>query len=267
MSKQTGLIKLKGNIGGISFYKSNGDDLARMTNGPSKERIANDASFQRTRENNIEFGGSATAAKSIRVALSTALQDKTDVHMTARLVKILKDVLNKSTGTRGQRSIQLSANRAMLEGFDFDVNTSFANVFIAPYTIAPNAARNQCVITVPNFIPSSFVKAPTGATHFRLVSAIGVESDFNFNTVTAHYEPTDVTLNQLNAIVYSATTALNVTTPVTFTLTAVLPGTPAPTMTATVSVLQCLGIEFFQRIGTVDYILAQDNCIKVVKVF
>jgi hypothetical protein len=44
-----------------------------------------------------------------------------------------------------------------------------------------------------------------------------------------------------------------------------LPGTP--TMTATSSVLQCLGIEFYQRVGTVDYLLAQGNCMKVVKVF
>ena len=59
MSKQKGLIKLEGNIGGISFYVSDGEYLARMANGPSKERIANDPAFKRTRENNKEFGGSA----------------------------------------------------------------------------------------------------------------------------------------------------------------------------------------------------------------
>jgi len=71
MSKQMGLIKLKGNIGGISFYKSGGEDLARVANGPSKERIANDATFQRTRENKTEFGGAATAAKALRMGLVT----------------------------------------------------------------------------------------------------------------------------------------------------------------------------------------------------
>ena len=57
MSRQTGLIKLTGNIGGISFYKLGGEDLARVANGPSKERIEKDPSFVRTRENNMEFGG------------------------------------------------------------------------------------------------------------------------------------------------------------------------------------------------------------------
>jgi hypothetical protein len=267
MSKQTGLIKLKGNIGGISFYKLNGNDLARMSNGPSKERIASEKSFQRTRENNNEFGGSATAAKSIRVAISTSLQNKCDMYMSARLNKVFREILKKSTGVRGQRAILLSANKSMLEGFDFDNRLNFANKFLAPYTVVPNATRNQCVITVPSFIPATLVKAPIGATHFRLVSAIGVESDYAYNAVTDRYEATDPTLNQLNALVYGTTTAINSTTAATFTLTAVLPGTPAPTMTATVSVVQCLGIEFFQRIGTTDYLLATDNCIKVVKVF
>jgi hypothetical protein len=39
MGRQVGLIKIKGNIGGVSFYKSDGQDLARVANGPSKEKI------------------------------------------------------------------------------------------------------------------------------------------------------------------------------------------------------------------------------------
>lgn len=267
MSKQMGLIKLKGNIGGISFYKAGGEDLARMANGPSKERIANDATFQRTRENNTEFGGAATAAKALRMGLVTALQNKGDSRLPSRLTKIFKDVVNKGTGSRGQRSIPLSGNRTMLEGFDFNERVSFSSIFNAPFTVAPNAARNQSVITVPNFLPKDLVKAPSGATYFRLIAALGVVSDFTFNAVTGRYEPTDPTLNMLNVVTFGAMTALNSAAPVTFTLTSLLPGTPAPTMTATTSVVQCLGIEFYQRVGTVDYLLSQDNCLKIVKVF
>jgi len=41
MSKQKGVIKLVGNIGGMSFYTSNGEYLARTAGGPTKERISN----------------------------------------------------------------------------------------------------------------------------------------------------------------------------------------------------------------------------------
>lgn len=267
MSKQMGLIKLKGNIGGISFYKSGGEDLARMANGPSRERILNDSTFQRTRENNAEFGGSATAAKAMRMALVTVLQGKGDPRLPARLTKIFKEINNKSAGVRGQRGILLSDNKTMLENFDFDARVSFSGVFNVPFTVAPNAGRNQCVITFGNFLPNDFVKAPAGATYFRLVAAMGVVSDYVYNMETGHYEPLDPSLNMLNGIAYSDMTALNGAAVDNLTLTTVLPGSPAPTVTEGVSVVQCLGIEFYQRVDNLDYILSQGNCMKVVKVF
>jgi len=267
MSKQSGLIKVEGNIDGVSFYKMNGNNYARMKGGVSKGRIQKDPAYQRTRENNVEFTGSATATKSIRQGLLPVLAYKADNQMSTRMNIIMRDMLKKGTGVRGQRAVQLSANKTMFEGFEFDDTLSFTSTFLAPFTVAPNAARNQCVITVPSFFAAASIKAPAGATHFRLVSALTVESDYTYNASNKRYEPTDVALNQLSVFVYSPTTPLASTTAATLTLTATLPGATAPTITATVSVIQCLGIEFFQRIGTVDYPLVATNCIKIVKVF
>lgn len=265
MSKQTGLIKLKGNIGGISFYKSDGEDLARTASGPSKERIATDPAFIRTRENNSEFGGSASVGKALRLAFATAVQSMADKRFTSRLTKLFKDINSRSTGTRGQRPITLSGNRTLLENLEFNDKLSFSSVFNAPYTFAANTARTQGTITIANFLPSAYIQAPAGATHFQLISMLGVVSDFNYNSTTGKYEPTDPTINLLNASAVGAVTALNSATAVNFSLVAALSGTP--TMTATVSGIQCLGIQFFQRIGTVDYPLAQGNAMKVIKVF
>ena len=55
MAKQIGIIKLKGTIGDISFYKSQDGHLARGKGGVEASRIANDPAFQRTRENGSEF--------------------------------------------------------------------------------------------------------------------------------------------------------------------------------------------------------------------
>jgi hypothetical protein len=267
MVKQISLIKLKGTIGGISFYKSKGMNLARMANGPSKERIATDSSFQRTRENNAEFGGSILVAKALRIGLSAVLHNKSDSSVAGRLTRSFKEILNKGTGVRGQRDVRLSANKTMLEGFEFDELNGFSGQFPVAFSVVPNAARNECVVTTSSFLPNGLLKAPSGGTHFRLVSVLVVVSDYVYNTVTRHYEPTDAALNQLNTVVYGATTAINATDPVTLTLTGVLPGTTLPVITDSVSVVQCLGIEFFQRIGAVDYPLAAGRCLKIVKVF
>lgn len=265
MSRQIGLIKLKGNIGGISFYRSGGEDLAKTANGPSKDKILNDPTFVRTRENNTEFGASASAAKSLRLAIVTAIQTMGDPRLTSRLTKLFKEINLRGIGVRGQRPITLSANRTMLENLDFNANVSFSSVFNAPFTFTNNATRLQGTITIPAFLPSSFIQAPSGATHFRLLEAIGVVADYNYNATTQHYDPSDPLLNGLNGINYSAVTALNSAVPILFSLVATLPGTP--TMTATSSVVQCIGIEFFQRVGTNDYLLSQGNCMKIVKLF
>lgn len=265
MGRQVGLIKVSGNIGGISFYKSDGKDLARVANGPSKDKIQNDDNFVRTRENNSEFGGSATAGKSLRLSLATSISTMGDKRITSRLTALFKDICSRSTGTRGQRPITVSTNKTLLENLEFNDKLSFASVFNAPFTFTNNAPRTQGTITVPAFAPQTFIHAPSGATHFRLIGAIGVMSDFVYNVTTQHYEPSDPTLDKLGAVTYGAITALNSAAPVNFSLVVALGGTP--TMTASVSVLQCLGIEFYQRVGTVDYLLAQGNCMKVVKVF
>ena len=56
MAKQTGIIKLKGKIGDLSFYKTQDGHLAREKGGVDAERIAKDPAFIRTRENGAEFG-------------------------------------------------------------------------------------------------------------------------------------------------------------------------------------------------------------------
>lgn len=266
MSKQVGLIRLKGKLGGVSFYKSGGADLARVAGGPTKERIQSDPAFVRTRENNKEFGGSATAAKALRQALAFVLQPMADSRLTSRLTRLFKEINARSlTATRGQRPITISTSRALLVNLELNQGISFSSVFNAPFTFSSTAARDEGSITVPGFVPGNFIHAPRGATHFRLITAIGVVSDYVYNQASGAYEATDPGLNTLSATAATAITALDSAAPVNFTLTATLNNSPV--MTGTVSVVQCLGIEFYQRIGTTDYLLAQGNCMKVVNVF
>jgi hypothetical protein len=265
MSKQKGLIRLQGKLGGISFYKSDGEDLARLANGPSKERIDTDAAFVRTRENNTEFGGSATGAKALRLSLISVVDTMSDKRLVSRLTALFKEINLRGTGTRGQRTISVSANRVLITNLEFNKNLSFGSVFNAPFTFTNSAARNQGTITIPAFTPQSFINAPAGATHFQLITALGVVSDYAYNTSTQRYDPTDPTLNTLSVSAVGAITSLTSATPVNFSLVANLPGTP--TMTATTSVAQCLGIQFYQQVGANYYLFAQGNCMKVVNTF
>jgi hypothetical protein len=265
MGRQTGLIKVSGNIGGVSFYKSNGEDLARVANGPSKEKIQTSENFVRTRENNSEFGGAATTAKALRLALATSIQTMADNRMVSRLTALMKDIISRSAGIRGQRPARISANRTLLINYEFNNKVSFGSIFNMPYTLTPSVDRNSSILTVADFLPQNFIKAPQGATHFSLISAIGLVSDYIYQTDTGKYEAVDPGLNLQGAIAVSGIIAVKSNAPINFSLRAAF--ATELDLTPNSNVVQCLGIQFYQKIDGIDYILAQNNAMKIIAVF
>jgi hypothetical protein len=98
-----------------------------------------------------------------------------------------------------------------------------------------------------------------------LISAISVISDFEYNDTSGIYEPIDPSLNELSNVSYS--NYIDLGTPIisSTTITATLPG--SPTMTADVSVLNCIGIEFYQQVGVNYYLFNSGNALKVQDIF
>jgi hypothetical protein len=108
MAKQTGIIKLKGKIGDLSFYKSKDGHLAREKGGVEADRIKNDPAFVRTRENGVEFGSSATAGKFSRDSLRPIALSASDNRVVARMTKLMTQIKNlDTTSVRGLRMLVL----------------------------------------------------------------------------------------------------------------------------------------------------------------
>lgn len=169
------------------------------------------------------------------------------------------------TEARGYRAILISTQRQYLTGLNFDKNISLDSVFYAPYTLTNTPARDSATLTVPAFNPLNYVNAPAGATHFRLISAISVVSDFEYNDTSGIYEPIDPSLNELSDVAYSGYIDLSTPVALPTTITSTLPGSPV--MTADVSVLNCIGIEFYQQVGTNYYLFNSGNALKVQDIF
>ena len=264
MSRQKGIIKLDGTIGGISFYSSGGQDLARMATGPSKERIAKDQAFQRTRENNSEFGGSAKAGKALRLAMGGLLQTMGGTGIVAELTAIFKSINLKSPGVRGQRQIKLSANRNMLKNVEFNSKVRFSSVFSAPYTISMNATRNEATVVIEGFMPTNALHIPSGATHFNVICGVGIMSDYVYDPTTNTYEPAQPLQDSQGANISSSALPINqAVAPLTLVVTV----DAVPTVNAACSSVVTLGIEFYQEVSGQLYIFAQDNAMKVIGVF
>jgi hypothetical protein len=172
MARQKGIIKLKGKIGDISFYKTQDGHLAREKGGVDASRIANDAAFVRTRENGAEFGSSASSGKVLRDALRTMLMTASDNRVTSRLTKLMTDIKNlDAISVRGLRTvgtaIALPTAKALLKGFNFNSKAILGGVLYKPYAV--NTATG--VITINGLVPINDIAFPSGSTHVSMKGA------------------------------------------------------------------------------------------------
>ena len=235
MAKQSGIIKLKGTIGGISFYKSSDGYLAREKGGVDANRIANDPAFQRTRENGSEFGRAGNGGKLIRLALRNLMQNASDKRVTSRLTKdLLAVVKTDAVNERGLRTVQ-DGDLSLMDGFEFNINGKLATLLFVDYGSAIDRVAGTAVANIPAFIPVNDIVAPSGTTHFRL-SVGGAELDFaNEVHVFASEQTAILPWDGANVAALALTANL--------TSNSVLP------------IVQVIGVEFFQQVNGQMYSL------------
>lgn len=96
MAKQKGNIRIKGTIGGLTYYKRNGVDLVRQAGGGfNGEAIKTKASMERVRENNSEFGRVSKVKGLFRRSLMGYLSTVSDLSYHARMVSVLQKIDRK----------------------------------------------------------------------------------------------------------------------------------------------------------------------------
>ena len=248
MARQTGLLKIKGTLDNVTFYKSKDGHLAKMKTSLDGERIKNDPSFAETRENGSEFGSIATSGKLFRDSLRNITANVSDNKLLTRVTQVLAKVKNlDSTSIRGARNVGVGIGnataKALLKGFEFNSNALLASMLYKPYTLVPATG----VITIAGLVPATDVVFPAGATHMSLT---GGYANLNFATGVVDFKMTNI----LNLAINAPSTA------VTLTPTAV----PAGTGTK----IYLLKIEFFQLVNGVQYSLKNGsfNALRIIEV-
>ena len=127
MARQKGIIKLKGTIGDITFYKTQDGHLAREKGGIDASRIASDPAFQRTRENGSEFGRAGKAGKLLRTAFRPLLLNSADGRMVSRLTQAMVKVIQADTvSERGLRNVIDGEAEITISGKPYHLKTGDA---------------------------------------------------------------------------------------------------------------------------------------------
>jgi hypothetical protein len=229
MARQTGIIKLKGTIGDITFYKTTDGHLARTKGGVDANRIANDPAFQRTRENGSEFGRAGKGGKLLRNAIGVLLQNAKDKRVVSRLTKDLVAIVKTdATNARGLRTIQ-DGDLSLLENFEFNINGKIGTTFFAAFTNSFDRVSGDATLDIAAFSPIVRIAAPTGTTHFKIVMGA---SELDFANEASTFE------NDETAIL-----------PYTAPETAAIALTASLTADSVLPVIQVLGVEFYQEVN------------------
>jgi hypothetical protein len=248
MAKQRSPFKLEGTISDITFYKTTDGYLAKEKSSISATRIATAPEFERTRENGVEFGHAGTAAKLLRRSIRTLLNKGKDKRVGSRLTReMMKVVKSDATSTRGQRNV-LDGETEMLQGFDFNIKAPLGSTLGAPYNVTINRVAGTTDVSLSPFVPADAIEAPTGATHFNIVSA-GVEIDFEAGVSVQ--QTGESGMMPLDNIAGAAVT-------MTHTLTA----------NSTHPIFVLLGVQFYQEVNGIKYSLKNGgyNALGLVKV-
>ena len=134
MAKTSGVIKIEGTVEDLTFYQKNGKNFVRKKGGISKERIASEPNFVRTRENNNEFSHSGKSGKVLKLALGSLIFKAKDSNLSSRLLQLMSRIKNlDGVSTRGNRQVSVglgtAAGKLLLKGFDFNANAPLKSVF------------------------------------------------------------------------------------------------------------------------------------------
>ncbi|RKS01683.1 hypothetical protein [Flavobacterium sp. 102] len=249
MARQTGIIKLKGTIGGMTFYKTSADGhLVREKGGIEKSRIESDPAFQRTRENGAEFGRAGKAGKMLRTALRALLINSADSRMVSRLTQQMVKVIQADlVNERGLRNV-IDGEAELLLGFEFNLRGKLGTTLYAPFVGAIDRVSGEITVDIAPFIPANMIVAPSGTTHYKIISG-GAEIDFE---------------NEVFTVATSETAIL----PWDATLTVAVAQTNQVTAASTKPLFLALGIEFYQEVNGSMYPLKNGafNPLALVKV-
>jgi hypothetical protein len=174
MAQQAGPLRLRGQLGGLSFYHHRQYGyLVRQKGGPDKELVATSPQFARTRENASEFSIAAAAGRLIRQAVrsSTGLRGDSNVsqRLTGTLVRMGKSDLTSIRGRRNPATVFNDPDsRKLLRSFAFYSGRPISSVYTGQITCDTTTGS----IVLADAVSPDFFHAPKGATHVRIKAAM-----------------------------------------------------------------------------------------------
>ena len=188
MAKVKSIIELKGTVGGINFYKLQGELIARQAGGGfNSEAIKTKASMQRVRENGSEFKGCMQSVQFFKKGLQPFLGTFKDGPLHQRLISLFTQIKSLDT-------LAVRGSRTVFGGLQTAAGQGLLNPYLLTSGSRLEGVLRQAVVfdwasglSLPDF-EGKRVSFPAGATHLSL--QIGYSS-LDFTQQTSSFRSSD----------------------------------------------------------------------------
>lgn len=177
MATLDGTFQFTGSIQKLSFYKMRGSDkiIVRKKGGPSKKQVKNGKNFVNTRRNNMEFGGRALAAATIKSYLHPLLF-LADYNIVGPLNALLRAIQKMDTTSGwGKRHVLLTKQPRLLEGFTLNKRYLFETIVRTP--VVCHLQGEQVHIDLPALMPGINFMSPGNYPYYRFIGTAGLVPD------------------------------------------------------------------------------------------
>ena len=192
MGKIYGSNKVIGTVGRLRHYRLPGvpEIVVAECGGATKEQIATNAAFVRTRENNQEWKAVTQMAKQVKLNFGQSSATIVSTFLIGFLNKAMLEALRMDeAGTRGSRSLLLSAHKDVLDAITYYYYKPFGDIMKCRYAVDTGPDRKSVTVTLPNFKPKEQIKPPDQATHFQYCLSVGAVSDIVYDKDYERYTP------------------------------------------------------------------------------
>lgn len=148
---------------------------------------------------------------------------------------------------------------------NFNSKYRFDSIFLAPFSVVANNARTEVELKIPSFSPSDYINTPTGASHFKLVCAVTVLSDYVFDNDYGKYIPVNPSVNCANKGIGSNAIDIKPNIVSDIFVKCTIPDVFA--ISASSTLVCSVGIQFMQMVDGNLYDLKGVSAMKITSVF
>ncbi len=120
--------------------------------------------------------------RELRCSFTNGMANVCESYVSQRLKSKFRDIAKTGRQKAGHNAFLFSKFGEALNGFEFNSEHPFHDVFKAKYFIKNGSNRGHLILHYPAFIPREKLTAPKEASHFKLYAQLVALSDFEFDS-------------------------------------------------------------------------------------